>query len=391
MALGTAGAIRIYKTDTGYRARVLVRDYDGHVRAVERNAGSKIAAERALKLALRDRAPGKTGGEITADSRVLILAEAWYASLSDLSPITLQAYRDRLDRQLLPRLGQLRIRELSVGILDRHLRDIAEQHGIATARMCRSVLSGMCALATRHDALPHNPVKDLGRINGRSKTAPRALTIPQLQQLRAALTYDDRAIARDLPDLVAFLMATGLRIGEACGLTWNAIDLEAGLVEVRAAAVRVRGEGLAIKSTKTDAGRRTLILPRWCTATLRDRARRDGAMAAGNGARPVFPAPLGGWRDPSNTQADLRDAFTAAGFDWVTTHVFRKTVATLMDHAGLSARAAADQLGHANTSMTTDVYFGRKVAFTGAAAVLEALAHTELLSSNGVDTDRPSD
>ena len=95
----------------------------------------------------------------------------------------------------------------------------------------------------------------------------------------------------------------------------------------------------------------------------------------------MFPAPLGGWRDPSNTQADLRDAFTAAGFDWVTSHVFRKTVATLMDHAGLSSRAAAglssraaaDQLGHANTSMTTDVYFGRKVATTGAAAVLEGL------------------
>src|SRR3954471_24913202 len=57
VALGTAGAIRIYKTNTGYRARVLVRDYDGHVRTVERNAASKVPAERALKLALRDRTP----------------------------------------------------------------------------------------------------------------------------------------------------------------------------------------------------------------------------------------------------------------------------------------------------------------------------------------------
>src|SRR3954454_1572579 len=81
MALGTAGAIRIYKTSTGYRARVLVRDFDGHVREVERNAGSKVAAERALKLALRDRAPGKAGGELTADSRVLLLAEAWFTGL----------------------------------------------------------------------------------------------------------------------------------------------------------------------------------------------------------------------------------------------------------------------------------------------------------------------
>ena len=60
-------------------------------------------------------------------------------------------------------------------------------------------------------------------------------------------------------------------------------------------------------------------------------------------------------------------------FHWVTFHVFRKIVATLMDHAGLFCHPAADQLGHANTSMTTDVYFGRKVAATGAADVLEAL------------------
>ena len=75
----------------------------------------------------------------------------------------------------------------------------------------------------------------------------------------------------------------------------------------------------------------------------------------------------------AHTQADLREAIVTAGFDWVTSHAFRKTVATLMDHAGLSSRAAADQLGHANTSMTSDVYFGRKVAATGAVAVLEAL------------------
>jgi integrase len=130
-----------------------------------------------------------------------------------------------------------------------------------------------------------------------------------------------------------------------------------------------------VKSTKTDAGRRSLVLPRWGTQMLCHRKEQVAASGDEIADRPFFPAPLGGWRDPSNTQADLRDAFTTAGFDRVTSHVFRKTVATLMDHAGLSSRAAADQLGHASTSMTTDVYFGRKVAATGAAAVLEALGN----------------
>jgi len=80
---------------------------------------------------------------------------------------------------------------------------------------------------------------------------------------------------------------------------------------------------------------------------------------------------LGGWRDPSNTQADLREAFVAAGFNWVTSHTVRKTVATRLDEAGLSARAIAEQLGHANPSLTQDVYLGRGTASPQAAAALE--------------------
>jgi integrase len=46
-------------------------------------------------------------------------------------------------------------------------------------------------------------------------------------------------------------------------------------------------------------------------------------------------------------------------FSWVTSHVFRKTAATELDRAGLSARQIADQLGHAKVSMTQDRYMGR--------------------------------
>ena len=60
----------------------------------------------------------------------------------------------------------------------------------------------------------------------------------------------------------------------------------------------------------------------------------------------------------------------------MTSHVFRKTCATILDEAGLSARAVADQLGHAKPSMTQDVYMGRKIANPHAAAALEAAAVT---------------
>jgi integrase len=86
---------------------------------------------------------------------------------------------------------------------------------------------------------------------------------------------------------------------------------------------------------------------------------------------PVFPDSLGGLRDPSNTRRALRQALDKAGFEWVTSHNFRKTTATLLDEAGLSARVIADQLGHALPSMTQDVYMGRKSVDSRASAALE--------------------
>jgi integrase len=72
------------------------------------------------------------------------------------------------------------------------------------------------------------------------------------------------------------------------------------------------------------------------------------------------------------------DRLVFANADTRGSHVYRRTVATLMDAASLSARQAADQLGHAKVSMTQDNYFGRKVARTGAAEVLEIFAdHTQ--------------
>lgn len=58
---------------------------------------------------------------------------------------------------------------------------------------------------------------------------------------------------------------------------------------------------------------------------------------------PVFPDTLGGLRDPSNTRQALREARGSEGFAGVTSHVFRKTVATIMDEA--RALPAVDHAG----------------------------------------------
>ena len=117
---------------------------------------SKAAAEKALSEALRDRARTDAGAEITADTRLSIVAEAWFTDFSrqDRSPTTLAAYRDRLDKQILPALGN--VGELTVGLVDRHLRAIETKHSPAMAKQTKTVLGQVVGPAVRHDALIQN-------------------------------------------------------------------------------------------------------------------------------------------------------------------------------------------------------------------------------------------
>jgi integrase len=225
----------------------------------------------------------------------------------------------------------------------------------------------MLGLAVRRDALTANPVREAGAIRGKSKE-PRAMELAEVWYLRAKLANDQKAIDWDLVDVVDMMLATGLRIGETAAITWPAIDLETGTVEVRGTVVRITGKGLVIKlKPKSKNGWRVIELPTWAITMLRKRQASD----SGNEWQAVFTSARGFRRDPSNTQGDLRDVFDRAGYPDITSRTFRRTVATLMDQAGLSARAAADQLGHAKVSMTQDHYYGRRKACTGAAKVLE--------------------
>jgi integrase len=377
LALGTAGRVRCYRHGDGWRAMVLYRDFDGVTRQVQKHAKTKGGAEQALATALRDRARVDAANAVTPDTRVSVLAEKWYAELEGKSPSTLQAYRDRLDRQIIPALGSVKVRELTVGLVDRHLAAVKTKNGPSMAKMTKSVLSGICGLATRHDALESNPCRDVARISTKPKREPRSLSVEEIKKIRAWFAEDTKAKDRGLPDLVAFMAGTGLRIGEACGVTWDALDLDAGTVAVRGTVLRLKGHGLILKpEPKSAAGERILELPSWCVLMLRDRESINTSDPRTRSSKmtPVFGAPISGnWRDPSNTRRGLREAFAEMGMPGITSHVFRRTVATLMDDAGLSARKAADQLGHAKPSLTQDIYYGRKKRATGAAEVLEAL------------------
>lgn len=80
----------------------------------------------------------------------------------------------------------------------------------------------------------------------------------------ARLADDPAAVLQDLPDLVAFMLGTGLRIGEACGVPPTDIDFAAGTLSVGGTMTRDRLRGLFIQERpkSTPAG-----APSFCRRT----------------------------------------------------------------------------------------------------------------------------
>lgn len=179
-------------------------------------------------------------------------------------------YRYHLGKNVLPALGSLRLVEIDTPLVEAVILDLHERIGAATARTCRTIISGVMRLAVSKGAIASNLTREIEQLEGKRKRPARALTVEERARWFDHLSTDEAAKRRGLFALSAVLLATGLRIGEVLGLLWRDVDLDAATLEVNATVIRLTGKGLVRKpKPKSTAGERDMDLPVWCVAILR--------------------------------------------------------------------------------------------------------------------------
>lgn len=361
--------------------RTRFRDTDYVTRLVERRVKTDdkhgLAAEEALIATLASRQPPVTAGRVTPDSKLADLVEMHIERLIEdgrRSPATIDTYKATA-RKLAKVVGGMPVGIVKPDDVDAVLRSMVKRHGPGMARHSRVLLRGGLHLAVMARVLKSNPARELPPIEStNSPEGAKPLEATEVRDLLAKLRASEFCQRHDLVDPITMFIATGLRRSELLGLRWCDWDEEASTIAVTGKVLRVTGQGLSrFPVTKTKAGTRKLKLPKFAMDMLH--ARRQLPYLGEHEA--IFASTVGTWRDPNNFGRDWRTVRESLGVPETKFHAFRKTVATMIDDEGLSARVGADQLGHAKVSMTQDVYMRRGQVRDEVADLLDRLISDE--------------
>lgn len=251
----------------------------------------------------------------------------------------------------------------------------------------QSVLSRALNRAVKWDLVPRNVCKLVSPPRVPRKTV-EPLTPEESRQFLDSINGDRNEA------LYGVAMALGLRKGEALGLRWADIDLEAGVLRVEHALQRfgprpckpcngtgkminkaneavecgeckgkgrTKGEGLKLVEPKSDRSHRTLPLPEFAVKALRThRARQiQERLVAGSDWKEtghVFTTTVGTPMDERKVHCEFKRALSRAGLAPKRFHDLRHTAASLLLAQGVHPRTVMETLGHSQISLTLNTY-----------------------------------
>lgn len=295
---------------------------------------------------------------------VAAFAEQWLAQIQRTREHATYIRYSGITRQhILPVIGHRRLDRLGHHDAQRCVDELADAGKIATAATCRTLLHSLCKLAVRRGLLSVNPAMELAVPRAKPREY-KILSPTQAQSLLDVCRVGPEHL-RQLYPILQLILNTGLRRGEALGLRWRSVDLEARTIDVREQLKR-RPDGHDLGDTKTHT-RRLVHLGATTTAMLVEHKRNQDALREALGrayvdqgfvftrldgrarthGNPIYPTTLWRW---------LRDALQRAGLEGYRLHDLRDTNATLSLEQGVDLVTVSRRLGHTSITMTADRY-----------------------------------
>ncbi|MDR7400443.1 MAG: site-specific integrase [Armatimonadota bacterium] len=292
-------------------------------------------------------------GKLPAPGRLTVgeFLRAWLADVvaPSVRPKTLESYGLAV-RRVVRVLGPVRLSELGPHHVQHLLRRLEEQAvGPRARHLTFEALRAALNHAKRMGLMESNPCTAIKPPRAR----PRQFRTWTAEEARRFL---DVAQQDRYYGVFALALFCGLRRGEALGLRWSDVDLNAGVARITRQLQEIGGE-ITFPEPKSAASKRLVYLPGPVVEALQRRlteAQQEGTYSP-DGL--VFTDTQGGPVRPSNL---LRRHFyplvEKAEVPRIRFHDLRHTSATLALQAGVHPRTLAGLLGHSRPALTMQTY-----------------------------------
>lgn len=228
----------------------------------------------------------------------------------------------------------------------------------------RRCLSAIFAAAVRKEIMRRNPVSN-------TETIKRGITVKSYldeQQASALLTALDEQKDFQFKAMITTLLLTGMRGGELCGLKWDALDMDKGVIYIKTTLAYNRGnkakgkEKYTLQIPKTPRSERYVMIPASLIEMLKEQRNLQQKKKTVFGPDwidrgTVFCTINGDYFSEQYLNTKFKMLAHKIGLpDEIHIHSLRHTTASLLINANVSPKLISEQLGHASTAITLDLY-----------------------------------
>jgi len=306
------------------------------------------------------------------DNKILLkdFIMSWYNDykIKTLSLNTRTNYESRMKTYIIPQLGNIEIGKLNTTTVQQFYNDLINNNGLKP-NSCKKVmetLSGCFKYAKKLKLINYMPT-DIEKIH-QDKERIVVWDDTQLKyflnQIKGTQLY--------LPTLIISL--TGLRIGEMCGLRWDNVDLEEGVIHIREQVIidKTNHKLIHSKILKTDTAFRSISIPRTLCNILAEHREEEpqsnekgfvildmsNSMCNPRNVSMEFTRKVTKYEYTledkiKNSKKEITDYMQLPQFS---IHGLRHSHATILLLKGENIKVISERLGHKSTQITWDTY-----------------------------------
>lgn len=329
---------------TGHIWRARYRDEQGkeHSKHFPRKSDGERWLDEVTASVVTGQYVAPTAGKISLRD----FAEHW-RSIQVVRPNTASHYETMLRRHVYPTLGHMMLSDLRPTHVQAWVKQVSEILAPSTVAVAHGILSACLKAAVSDRRIVHNPCSGT-----RLPEAPPTHIMPPTtaEVLRLHDRIDPRYRA-----MVHLCAASGMRPGEAYGLTVDRVDFLRATVTVDRQAVYVAKQPITFGPPKRlPASLREIPIPRDLVEAL---SAHIGTYGLGEHDL-IFTSPTGGFIRRSTFSSKVwRPAVKAAGLrEGTRFHDIRHYYASLLIRHGESVKTVQKRLGHATAQETLDTY-----------------------------------